>query len=116
MPPWLAQLRRIMAALVDNQLLAPEDAAVWLAALNTSAASRWDGGATSIESALGMPAKWRSIKRQIDQADVIAMCVGAGYPCAARALVRGVARPRRWRSAAIIVHAAAFRIHHAEAL
>ncbi len=78
-PPWLSCWRRVCAALAAHEALAPEDADVLLAAFNASAQARWDDGVTSIESELGLPAKWRSMKRQIDQASVLALCVGAGF-------------------------------------
>jgi hypothetical protein len=78
-PPWLSRWRRICAALAAHEALAPEDDDALLAAFKASAQARWDDGVTSIESELGLPAKWRSIKRQTDQASVLALCVGAGF-------------------------------------
>src|SRR4051794_33603321 len=78
-PPWLARWRRISAALVAGEALSQEDAGALLGALTASAQSRWDDGATSIERALGLPAKWRTLKRHYDQRDVLGACVAAGH-------------------------------------
>lgn len=77
-PHWLAQYRRICAAIASGEALAPEDAAAFLSALKPPPAAA-DDGARSIDVGLGWPATWRTMVRLADRADVLALCVGAGY-------------------------------------
>jgi len=80
-PAWLAQFRRVAAALANHEPLAPEDEAALLAAINASARSR---DAISIERSLGLPPKWRSIKRQADISEVVELLIGCGYTFAGK--------------------------------
>lgn len=79
LPIWLVRFRRMLAALANHEAFAPEDADALRAAFEASAAARWDDGAISIESGLGFPPKWRSMKRLADQAAIFAECAAAGY-------------------------------------
>lgn len=78
-PAWLAQFRRIEAAVQDGRALAPEDGKALLAAMRASASARADGADRSIEEFLGWPHDWRSTKRLIDRNEFLQACIADGH-------------------------------------